>query len=287
MQNVSRLQNQLKSLTLLDPADPLWNANLVPTSPPSEVGTEPALGDLIAAALTKRPELDEVRASRRSADVDLAYARGQVKPQLDLKLGVTENGFAGAPASAAQNPLTALLPPGIVLPLPPAYETGKLGQAWTNALEGRFPEYTLGATIAFPLQNRLGRGTLGAAVEQERSIDAQQVAVIQRVEVEARNALQSYRSARGRLLAATAEREASQRVLDGEQRKFNAGQSTTFLVLQREVSLANARGSELQAATDLQEALVELDRASGQIFAHYNVDVSHVGAEPPGENTRR
>jgi outer membrane protein TolC len=205
-----------------------------------------------------------------------------VKPQLDLNLGVTENGFAGAPASPSLNPLAALLPPGVTLPAPPAYETGKLGQAWTNAFDGRFPEYTLGATISLPLQNRFGRGTLGAAVEQEKSIDAQQVAVIARVEVEARNALQSYRSARGRLAAATAERDAAQRVLEGEQRKFGAGQSTTFLVLQREVSLANARGSELQAATDLQEALVELDRASGQIFAHYNVDVSHAGSGPVG-----
>jgi outer membrane protein TolC len=287
LQTVARLQNQLKSLTLLDPADPLWTANLVPTSPPSDVGTEPVLGDLIASALTKRPEIDEVRASRRSADVDLAYARGLVKPQLDLKLGVTENGFAGASTSPALNPLNALLPPGVVLPSPPAYETGRLGQAWTNAFDGRFPQYTLGATIAFPLQNRLGRGTLGAAVEQERSIDAQQVAVIQRVEIEARNALQSYRSARARLVAATAEREAAQRVLEGEERKFGAGQSTTFLVLQRDVTLANARGSELQAATDVQEALVELDRASGQIFSHYRVDVSRVGSGSAGEPTNR
>jgi len=278
LQNVARLQNQLKSLTLLDPADPLWNANLVPTSAPSAIGTEPALTDVIASALSNRPELAEVRASRRNADVELAYARGQIGPQVDLNLNIAEDGFAGAPTNPALNPLSVLLPPGIVLPSPPAYETGKLGQAWTNAFAGRFPQYTLGATIAFPLQNRAARGALGAAVEQEKSIDAQQVAVIERIVAEARNAVQSYRSARARLTAATAEREAAQRVLEGEERKFSAGESTTFLVLQREVTLANARGSEVQAATDLQEALVELDRVSGSIFTHYSVDVSRLGS---------
>jgi outer membrane protein TolC len=94
------------------------------------------------------------------------------------------------------------------------------------------------------------------------------------MQVEARNALQSYRSARARLIAASAERAAAERVLQGEERKFTNGQSTTFLVLQRQVGLATARGNELQAQTDLQEALVEIDRVGGTIFARYNVDVS-------------
>ncbi|HEY0798106.1 MAG TPA: TolC family protein [Candidatus Baltobacteraceae bacterium] len=280
LQNVAHLQNQLKALTLLDPADPLWNANIVPVSAPSAVGEEPPLGDLLAAAFVHRPELDSVRQSAHSADIELAYARGQIRPQFDLHLGVQENGFAGDQVNPAQNPLNALLPPGVTFPSPPAYETGKLGQAWTNAFDGRFPQYTLGATISFPLANRFGRGTLGAAAEQERSVVAQQAAVITRIEIEARNAIQSYRSARARLAAATAERQATQRVFEGEERKFNSGQSTTFLVLQREVSLANARGTELQSATDLQKALVELDRVSGAIFAHYHIDVSSVGTAP-------
>jgi outer membrane protein len=272
LREVARLQNQLKRLTLANPADPLWLANIVPSSSVSNIPAEPMLDDIITSALRDRPEMQQLQASRESADADLAYARSQVKPQLDLHLGVTENGFAGAPV----NPAGSLLASFPSLPLPP-YETGKLGQAWSNAFAGRFPQYALGATIGLPLGNRAARGDLGAARTKENVIDTQRVALIQRIIAESRNAVQSFRSARERLIAASAEREAAERVLQGEQRKFSNGQSTTFLVLQREVSVANARGSELQAQTDLQEALVELDRVSGAIFTRYGVDVAKLG----------
>jgi outer membrane protein len=274
LQNVARLQNKIKQLTLADPSDPLWLADIVPTSPPMQTPPEPMLNDVVAGALKNRPEMAQLRESARNADIDFAYAHGQVKPQVDLALGITENGFAGAPLPA-NSALGSILAGA---PVPPAYQTGKLGQAWTNALDGRFPEYTLGATIGLPLRNRTALGNLEAAAAQKRSIDTQRIALLQRIQVEARNAVQSYRSARARLIAASAERAAAERVLQGEQRKFTNGQSTTFLVLQRQVSVATARGSEVQAQTDLQEALVEIDRVGGTIFARYDVDVSKVGA---------
>jgi HAE1 family hydrophobic/amphiphilic exporter-1 len=273
LQNVARLQNKLKQLTLADPADPLWLADIVPTSAQAPAQPEPALDDLIVAALKNRPEIAQLRESERGANIDLAYAKGQVKPQLDVTLGITENGFAGAPSNQALSPF-----PLTGSPVPPAYQTGKLGQAWTNAFNGRFPEYTLGAVIGLPLRNRTAQGNLGAASVQKQSMETQRIALLQRIQVEARNAVQGYRSARARLIAASAERAAAERVLQGEERKFTNGQSTTFFVLQRQVSVAAARGNELQAQTDLQEALVEIDRVGGTIFRRYGVDVSKLGS---------
>ena len=116
LQNVARLQNKIKQLTLADPSDPLWLANIVPVSPPQPVSPEPALNDVVVAALKNRPEMAQLRESGRNADIDLAYAKGQVKPQLDLALGVTENGFAGAPGDPALSPFPVTggpVPPGV------------------------------------------------------------------------------------------------------------------------------------------------------------------------------
>ncbi len=85
-----------------------------------------------------------------------------------------------------------------------------------------------------------------------------------------------------RLIAASAARSAAEQVAASEQRKFRAGQSTTFLVLQRQVELANQRGRELQAQSDVQKAVVELDRVTGNILAKNNVDVKTLGAGPLG-----
>ena len=44
----------------------------------------------------------------QQANVNTAYARDQTKPQIDLNLNVSENGFAGKLTPLSQNPLTPL-----------------------------------------------------------------------------------------------------------------------------------------------------------------------------------
>ena len=70
-------------------------------------------------------------------------------------------------------------------------------------------------------------------------------------------------SARARLRAATATRAANEQQFASEQRKLDAGQSTTFLVLERQTNLTEARALELKAQTDLNKAIADLQRATG------------------------
>jgi HAE1 family hydrophobic/amphiphilic exporter-1 len=299
IQNVERLQNALKALLLADPADPIWTANLVPTSTFGDLPADPDASEIVVAALANRPEVAQLRDVRRSAEVNLAYAKDQTKPQVDLQLGYTSNGFAGTPTSLSNNPLAGAfgpqtaainqlialanqtLPPSqqlqpvqLVFPALPAYTNGGLGQAYANMFNNRFPQVSLQAVVGLPLRDRTAKANAEAAAEQVRTLEIQQVALVQRLQVEARNAVQAYRSARSRLRASTAGRQAAEAVLASEQRRFNAGQSTTYLVLQREVNLANSRGRELQAQTDLFKAVVELDRVSGSILPHNGVDTA-------------
>ncbi len=89
------------------------------------------------------------------------------------------------------------------------------------------------------------------------------------------NAIQTLRETQYRLAAAAAARVAAARVLLAEQRRFSAGTSTTFLVLQRQLDLANTEGRELQAQTDLNKAVVQLNAVAGTNFATYNIDVQY------------
>ena len=310
IQNVASAQNNLKTLLLSDPADPVWTANLVPTTPVGAVSPEPSLDEVVVRALAARPEVGQIRENLRSQAVTIAYEKDQTKPQIDLSVGVTENGFAGALLPPTNNPISSIIgaqiaaingliaranagaAPGTppLVPLSagglntPPYpgSVGKLGTAYKSALNGQYPVYQISATLAFPLRNRTAEANYGEAVEQRRQLLTQELGLIQRLQSESRNGLQQYRSSRSRLIAATAARSAAQRVADSEVRKFRAGESTTFLVLQREVTLANARGRELQAQTDVQNALVELDRVTGDILTKNNVDITTLGTGPQG-----
>ena len=302
LQNVQRLQTAIKSLILANPADPVWLANLVPTSTVVEVPQEPSLDALIVSAIANRPEIAQLRAQREGANSNLAYARDQLKPQLDLGLGYTSNGFAGNAVDPATNPFTSILgaqisainaliaranaqnpgsppiPPitGAFSSLPP-YQSGKLGQSFTNLLDNRFPTYNAQLTFQVPLGNRTAKADYAIAQERARQVAVQEVAVLQRIRSEAVNAIQGLREAQYRVAAARSAREAAQRVLLGEQRRFAAGTSTTFLVLQRQLALATQQGRELQAQTDLDKAIVELNRVSGGIFAQNGIDVTALG----------
>jgi HAE1 family hydrophobic/amphiphilic exporter-1 len=301
--NVSSLQNQLKQLLLANPADPLWTANLVPTSPARTFAGEPAIDKIVTSALAHRPEVAQLRENIREEDVNVAYEKNQTKPQVDLNLGVTENGFAGAPDNDENTPLFSVIGSEIndinaliarsnaagggtpLMPIdaaalnatPYTGTIGKIGESFGTALRGEFPEYTISATLSFPLRNRAAEGNYRSELERRRALQTQEVALIERVQYEARNAVQNYRSARSRIVAATAERRNAEIVAASELRKFHAGASTTFLVLQREVELANARKSELQAQNDLERATIELSRVDGTILTSNNVDVGTLG----------
>ncbi len=299
LQNVQRLQNTLKSLTLADPSDPIWAANLVPSTPVLTLPPEPALATVISQALAHRPEIDQLRAAAQIAAENVAYARDQTKPQVDLQLGYTSNGFAGQlvplsnspflASSALQvaviNQLVALanasLPPSRQIPTipvmnqtPPSYLIGNLDQSINNLLANKFPVYQASVRFAVPLGNRTAKANYAIAAEQVRETQLNAISFIERITAEARNALQTYRTARYRLIAARSARQASQSVLASEMRRFRNGVSTTFFVLQRQLDLANNRGRELQAQTDLNKAVVELQRVTGGLLGENNVDAT-------------
>jgi outer membrane protein TolC len=302
LQTVQSLQTQLKGLILGNPADPLWMANLVPTSPVLQLPAEPKLDDLIVTALRNRPELMQLRAQRLSANANLAYAKNQRLPQLDLGVGVTANGFSGIPNNLSGTPffqtlggeVTALdqlisnfnatATPANQIPfiVPnfgtiPAFQTGSIGQSWQNLWQMRFPTYNVSLTLQFPIGDRTGKADYAIAQEQAKQVAVQELALLQRVRSEAVNAIQTLRETQYRLAAASAARDAAARVLLSEQRRFTAGTSTTFLVLQRQLDLADNEGRELNAQTALNKAVVQLNAVAGTNFANYNIDVQNVG----------
>ena len=307
LQNVARLQNHIKQLMLSDPADPLWLANLVPTSNVGQLPPVPQLNAALVMALAQRPEVAQIAQARKTAGVNLLYARDQLKPQLDLQAGYTSNGLAGQSTNPAQNPTAANsaaqassinaliananrnLPPGQQIPLlsiapvrTPGYLSGGLDQSASNLFTNKFPTYNAQVVLGFPLRNRTAKAGYAIAQEQAAQVEVNQIALIQRITVETRNALQAFASARYRLVAAGAARAAAESVYASELRRFRAGQSTTFLVLARQLDLANNRGRELQAQTDLNKAVVEVDRVTGAILANNHVDATSVGSSTLG-----
>src|SRR5262249_39295417 len=136
-----------------------------------------------------------------------------------------------------------------------------------------FRNWQVGVRLSFPWRNRSAEGNYGRVLAEARQLDARQRQLIESVQIDVRNALQAVEAARQRFEAAQAGRLAADAQLKGEEEKFRAGLSTNFLVLQRQNDLTAAQGTELQALTDYNKALADLQRVTGMTLVSNNVQV--------------
>lgn len=264
-EEVTRAENALKTLMLRDRNAELWSRALLPVTPVSLEVPRMNLPEAIATALVNRYELAELRTSTDINEIEKRFYRDQTKPQVDLTVSYSSNGVAGT-LTDNENPLF----PGTS---PPADLQGGYGRALSNLLGQDNPTVRVGVRISLPLKNRTAQANLGQSLAEGRRLETVRAQAEQLIEADVRNAMQRVRSVEARMTAAMAQRVAAEQQYISEQRKFQAGMSTVFLVLQRQTDLVTARGRELETQTDLNKALADFQRATGNTFNYRNVAV--------------
>ena len=120
--------------------------------------------------------------------------------------------------------------------------------------------------------NDTARAQLGRSRVEAERIETQREQLEQSIQVDVRNALQSVYTAEARLRSAAISRSNSEKQYSSEQRKLDAGQSNVYQVLERQTALMNARSAELRAQTELNKAIAELQRATGNSLKANNVE---------------
>jgi HAE1 family hydrophobic/amphiphilic exporter-1 len=293
LEDVGRAENNLKNLIAENRQSPFWNVSIIPTDSVDLTPPSINLNEAMDTAMANRPELQQSTVAREINAIDQKFFREQTKPQVDLVgsygivglAGDVNSGVTGNPltSSTAQlrdriNQLSLLsgLPP---LPVPPPTAIqenfiGGLGQSFFNLAANRYTNFRVGVQLSLPIRNRTAEAQLGRSLVEGKRIATQREQLEQVIQVDVRNALQSVHTAQSRLRAAAAARSASEQQYTSEQRKFDIGQSTLFLVLERQTALTTARGNELRAQTDLNKAIAELQRATGNALQANNVVVS-------------
>jgi HAE1 family hydrophobic/amphiphilic exporter-1 len=290
LEEVSRAENNLKNLIALNRQADLWNLSIVPTDSVDLATPDISLPEALKAAMENRPELQQSSVVREINQIDQKYFREQTRPGIDLVGSYGMVGLAGS-SSGGANPFTASstelrdkvdqllgragLP--LLTPLPAQtispFLLGGYDQSLQNLLSNRFNNFRVGVQINLPLRNRTAEAQLGRSLVEGQRVATQREQLEQSIQVDVRNALQAVRSAEARLRAAGIARQASEQQYQSEQRKLDAGQSTVFLVLERQTALTTARGNELRAQTDLNKAIAELQRATGNALTTNNIVV--------------
>ncbi len=291
-EGVTRSENNLKLLMLPERTAQLWTKALLPTTPVDLDAPRVELNEAVTLALANRPELEQVAKTAEINKVNQKYFNDQLKPQIDLFGVYTSAGLAGTVADRGPNPFTAgtialterinqlsqlaglpVLPPTQSFGAIPPILVGGQGQSFSNLFGFTYPTARVGVRFSLSVGNRTAKANLGHTLAEGRKIQNQREQLEQAIEADVRNTLQAVRSAQARLVSATASREATDKQSESEQRKFQTGLSTVFLVLQRQQELIAARGREVQAQTDLNKAIADFQRATGSTFKAHNITV--------------
>lgn len=290
LDDVNRAENNLKNLIAENQRARLWAVSIIPTDQADLTLPRVSLPDAMNAAMQNRQELRQSDLAREINLLDQRLYRDLAKPAIDLVGSYGIVGNAGT-LTATTNPFTASsdqlrvrvnqlsvlngLPP---LTAPPAttFDPDLIGgypRSLSNLGSNHFNNFRVGVAISLPLHNRTAAGQLGHSLVEGNRIATQRQQLEQLIQVEVRNALQSLITSEARLRSAAIARSTAEQQYESEKRKLDVGQSTVFLVLERQTALATVRGNELRAQTDLNKAIAELQRATGSSLAANNVTV--------------
>ncbi|MBI1764604.1 MAG: TolC family protein [Acidobacteria bacterium] len=286
---IQRAENALKLLLLPAGATEQWSAALVPAEQP-QINHDAALPveDALRLAFANRPEMEQYRLRGELNKVDVAYFKNQTKPQIDFFASYGTYGLAGKERTET-NPIVAgnqllfdrvnqLSQVAGLAPLPPfsfgatpEKFIGGYGQNAANLFRNEYRAFRAGVTFNLSLRNRTAKANYGRALVEGKQLDAQRQRTEQQIEGEVRNAVQGIETAKRRVEAAKNSRVNAELQAQSEQRKFDAGQSTNFFVLDRQNALSSARGRELKALTDYTKAVAEMQRALSTTLTNNNV----------------
>lgn len=277
---VTHAENALKNLIAPSRTAEIWNESVTPIDSVDIDPPRTTLTEALRAALENRPELEANQAQKDINSIDQRLYRDLKKPQVDLIASYSSAGIGGSQnprfSSPFCNPQNAdyetCLANQRALQAAFLRSVGGGSTSFTDIFSNKYPTFRVGLQFNLPLLgDRTAGAQLGRAMVEGERLDVQREALEQIIQVDVRNSLQTLRTAEARLRSAAIARENSAKQYESEQRKLDNGQSDIYRVLERQTALTQARSNELRAQTELNKAISDLQRATGNSLKDNNV----------------
>lgn len=236
-------QNTLKNL-ITDHYSSLHDTDIQPT----ETLTAPLvlfdLQDSWSRGMSERPDLLQARLNVQQEGIQLKYYRNQLFPELDV---IGTYGWNGA------------------------------GYLYNNTFgqinQGSAPYYSVGGQFSIPLANENARNQFKSTKATLQQVVLQLKQFEQNVMVEIDNAVKTAQSDYDSVDATRQARIYAEAALDAEQKTYAVGKATTFEVLTYQNNLTVARGQEIRALANYEEALANLYAQEGSTLDRLNINI--------------
>ena len=242
----------LKRLVVSGTDDPLWTSSINPVDRPAATPEPIDVDAAVARALRERTDLQQSINNLKISDINLQNQVDQTKPQLNLTANYGLTGLGGPTTSTVRDPIT-----GAVIsqtPVPSGYV-----DALRNALGFNVPQFTIGATFAYPIGKSAQQATVARSKLSLEQSNANLKALQLQIATDVANAALTVQSSLESVQASATARELAQDKLNAMQSKFEVGMSTNYEVVQAQRDFADAQNNELRALLNYRKALVNFE----------------------------
>jgi outer membrane protein TolC len=246
---VGDAEDRLRRL-IMDPGDaPFWMTRIEPTDEPAMTGQLPDVNTVAAAAVHSRYDLERARKDLQNIATNVEFFNDQKLPDLRLETSYRGSGLGG----------TRFLRTGGF----PGSISGTINRSYGNALgqmfDSSYPTWSAGLTLSYSLGRSYEEASLARAQVERRQATERISSLQLQITETLRQAVRHVHSTAERIEATRAGANVALQRLDVEQRRYEVGLSTSFLVTQAQRDLLQAEVNLLQATLDHQSALVSLE----------------------------
>lgn len=246
---IQRAEDNLRAL-IYDPSMPdFWNIRIepaeIPPFQPMTVDAEAA----VRTALDRRTDLQQTKKTIEANDISIRYFRNQTLPDVSASFDYGLTGLGGTQFVRGEGF------PGPIIGQTQRSFGSVLGDLFAN----EFPNWALSLNISYPIGTSTADASLARARLQNSQAQIQLKNQQLQVATQVRDAARQVQTNQKRVEATRASRQLAERRLEAEEKKFQAGMSTSFFVFQAQRDLSQARANELRALTDYNRSIVDYE----------------------------
>jgi hydrophobic/amphiphilic exporter-1 (mainly G- bacteria), HAE1 family len=248
--NVKQAEDRLRLLIFDTTQRENWNVKIEPVDSPPRATPAVDIDAAVTRALSDRADLARAQKEIDNTQVAAKYASNQKLPDVRLNASYQASGLGGTQVLRTGGFPGTIVGPGSLT---------DFGSVLNQLFARDYPTWAAGLSVSYPI---------GESVEQANAARArlEQSQAVERLKSAQARAIQQIRDAawkidmNGKRIETTrAARELAEQRLDAERKRLEVGMSTSFLVIQAQRDLAQAKTNELGAVLAYDLALVDFE----------------------------
>lgn len=232
-------------------------------TPPSDMGDIDREAT-VAKAMSLRPDLLSDMQSLDIDDLQLKTARNGLLPNFALGGAYTTTGRGGTFFPRTNTGLGGAA--GLLAPIP-----GGIGGAFDQMFGFGFPIYNFSLTLNLPLRDRRAAADLADAVVARKRDMLTMRSTQQQIRLDVLNAINQVENSRASVRLAQIARDLAQKRLEAEQKRYELGISTIFLLLAAQNDLTTAEARLVTESVAYRRTLLVFQQRTGELLAERGV----------------